>query len=356
MDETTLCPAQPADICCARRRAQVLSRCTRRSAWSLADRPTRGHPPPGTRHDRYCWSYSRLSAVPVPPSPPQTAFSFLPPVPRCRRTQPAASAGAARCRGAGTLCRPAPPHPSRTLPFHSSSGQMERKYNVLESEEPSRSNLKSRANISPCICQGEPRATDGGVAFPSSLPHRKAKNDKECFSHHLITYSGYIKKGEMHLRSPPVTATKARDEFCIQNICTNYQHSSPLKALGGMDGVSPGGISPHCFPCTIHKYTCARVYFYQRARTCIHGEKTYKCLTLPVWGWRAGAAREGLLASLCRRSNTGLRCSGPAACRRWERALSAQGDRHHSLVKRKTTLCRCNRPGKERNVPNANGD
>lgn len=37
----------------------------------------------------------------------------------------------------------------------------------------------------------------------------------------------------MHLRSPPVTMTKACDEFCIQNICTNYQHSSPLKVLGG---------------------------------------------------------------------------------------------------------------------------
>lgn len=47
----------------------------------------------------------------------------------------------------------------------------------------------------------------------------------------------------MHLRSPPVTVTKAHDELCIQNICTNYQHSSPLKALRGKDGVSPEGIS-----------------------------------------------------------------------------------------------------------------
>lgn len=47
----------------------------------------------------------------------------------------------------------------------------------------------------------------------------------------------------MHLRSLPVTVTKAHDEFRIQNICANYQHSSPLKALGGKDGVSPEGIS-----------------------------------------------------------------------------------------------------------------
>lgn len=288
---------------------------------------------------------------------PAFSATNCPQLPSARPSVPPYPAGSqcGSCQVSGCWHRPAPPRPSRTLPFHSSSGQMECKYNVFKSEEPSQSNLKSRANISPCVCQGEPRAADGGVAFPS-LPHQKAKNDKESFSHLLIAYSGYIKKGEIHLRSPPVTATKACDEFCIQNICTNYQHSSPLKALGGMDGVSPGRISPHCFPCTIHKYTCARVYFYQRARTCIHGEKTYKCLTPPVRGWRAGAAREGLLASLCRRGNVGLRCGGPAAFQRLERALSAQGDRHHSLVKRKTTLCRCNRPGKERNVPNANGD
>lgn len=95
-------------------------------------------------------------------------------------------------------------------------------------------NRESGASIDPLACHGELwEPLKEGAAFPNSLPHQQTKPGKGSFSHLLITYSGYITEGEMHLRSPPVTMTKACDEFCIQNICTNYQHSSPLKALGG---------------------------------------------------------------------------------------------------------------------------
>lgn len=57
-------------------------------------------------------------------------------------------------------------------------------------------------------------------------------------------------------------------------------------------------LSLHWFHCTTDKYTfCACIFL----PTCPHmypWRKTYKCLTLVLWGWGAEAAEKGLSSSL----------------------------------------------------------